>query len=154
MIALIPAGVSKLLLILHAVGAGVLFGSSTHSALQSIAQLRGRANPRLLRLYPSVALGAWSVTFCLGAALYPRYRVFVRNDVFDRHDVWASILFDCKENAALLAGILFFSAFLQRKVIPISTVQRRIHLALTLAAASLIWFVSISGLLITSVKGV
>ena len=154
MIALIPAGVSKLLLILHAVGAGVLFGSSTHSALQSIAQLRGRANPRLLRLYPTVALCAWSVTFVLGAVLYPRYRVFVRNEVFDRDAVWASILFDCKENAALLAGILFLSAFLQRKAIPITAEQRRIHLALTLSSALLIWFVAISGLLITSVKGV
>ena len=154
MIALIPAGLSKLLLIMHAVGAGVLFGSSTHSALQSVAQLRGRANPRLLRLYPAVALSAWSVTFVLGAVLYPRYRVFVRNDVFDRHAVWASILFDCKENAALLAGILFLSAFLQRKTLLLTPVQRRIHLALTLSSAVLIWFVSLSGLLITSVKGV
>lgn len=154
MIAFISPIVSKLLLIVHTVGAGVLLGSSTHLALQSIALLRSRANPRLLRLYPSVALAAWSLTFVLGAVLYPRYRVFVRNDVFDREALWASILFDCKENAALLAGTLIFSLYLQRNAQPSSTATKRVHLALSLGAAALLWFVSLSGVLVTSMKGV
>jgi hypothetical protein len=146
--------VAKLLLLAHAISAGVLLGSTTHFALQVYAQRSNRANPRLLRLYPTVALTTWALTFALGAVLYPRYRVLVRNDVLDREAVWASILFDCKENAALLVGTVILAAFMQRVRTPQTRADRRVALALGLAPAVLCWFVAIAGVLVTSVKGV
>jgi hypothetical protein len=144
----------KTALLLHAVGAAVLVGSSTHLALQSLALLRGRANPRLVRLYPSVALAAWALTFSLGLLSYPRYRIAVRYAYLDVHAVWASILFDIKENLALFVGPLLLAAWAMRRAIA-SERDRALHgwfAAACGVACLLAWWTSLSGLLVTSVR--
>jgi hypothetical protein len=152
----VTVAVHKIALLLHAVAAGVLVGSSTHLALQSLALLRGRANPRLVRLYPPVALAAWATAFTLGALSYPRYRIAVRYEYLDVHAVWASILFDIKENLALFVGPLLLGAVMMRRAMPEERERalRKWFAALCCAACAIAWWTTLSGLLITSVRSV
>ncbi len=146
----------KSLLLAHTVAAGVLVGSSTHLALQSISLMRGRARPRLLRIYPPVAFIAWLVIVVLGAWMYPTYRIAVRHEYLDIHAVWASILFDIKENLALFVGPLLGVAWLMSKTISdeLETAMRRWFAAACIAAAVIAWWNTLSGILIVSVRSV
>ena len=96
-------GLGRPLLLLHALVAIVLGGSSVHHAVIAVLALRGQApRLRLARLYALVALLAYIATLTTGALVYPRYRYFVRGLYLDRHAPWASNLFDFKENIATL----------------------------------------------------
>src|SRR5579883_2463776 len=97
---LYPLG--PLLLVLHALCALGLCGSSVHQAVVAITALAGRPRPRLARVYGLVVLCTYLATLLIGAALYPRYRYFIRALYLDRHAPWASNLFDLKENLATL----------------------------------------------------
>ena len=146
----------KSLLLAHTVAAGVLVGSSTHLALQSIALLRGRARARLLRIYPPVVFTAWLVVIALGAAMYPTYRVAVRHEYLDIYAVWASILFDIKENLALFVGPLLAGAWLMSGAISeeLEITMRRWFAAACICAALIAWWNTLSGILIVSVRSV
>jgi len=152
-----PLGTSavilKLLLIAHGLAAGVLVGALTHLALNVRKARRGKGNPRLLRLYPQVALGAWAVVFALGALLYPSYRIRVRAEYFDAHLPWASALFDLKENlAALLCPLLVAAWWLGRH--PGHAARSAGFAGCAYAAAATVWFNVVSGMLLTSLRSV
>jgi len=75
---------ARLLLLLHAIGAGVLLGAATHHLLSCRRYLGGdfraaRGERRYARL---VALG-YLATFAIGLCEYPAYRVRVRAEYFD-----------------------------------------------------------------------
>jgi hypothetical protein len=147
---------SKALLIVHAVTAGVLVGSSTHLGLQSLALVRGAVRARLLRLYPPVALAAWAVTFAVGAVMYPHYRIDVRDRYLDDHAVWASVLFDVKENLAVFVGPLLAAAWWMAPAVIEDTepARRRWFMAVCLVAGGISWWNLLSGLLVSSVRSV
>src|SRR5688572_29580211 len=93
---------ARLLVVLHAAAAIVLIGASTHHALIAIGYLRRSYRVRLARIYAAVVLVAYAATFALGAMAYPTYRYRVRGLYLDWYEVWASNLFDIKENFAAL----------------------------------------------------
>ncbi len=146
----------KILLVLHAVCAGVLAGSTTHLALQARAVLRGRPNPRLVRLHPPIALAAWATTTALGFVLYPRYRVFVRAATFDVSMPGMARWFDAKEMLALFVGPLLAVCVALRSA-ALSRDRTRLaswFAANAVVAAALVWFALVSGLSIVSVRSV
>ena len=105
--------VGPLLIVLHALLALALGGSSVHQAVIATQALRGRALPgRLARLYSLIALCAYVATLLSGALVYPRYRYFVRGLYLDRYAPWASNLFVFKENLATLGLPLAIGAFM------------------------------------------
>lgn len=107
------ASLGPLLLILHALSAVVLGGSSVHQAVLAVRLLRGRqVAARLLRLYSLVAMIAYGATALSGSLLYPRYRYFVRALQLDRAAPWAVNLFDFKENLATLGLALAVGTWL------------------------------------------
>lgn len=157
-----------LLIVLHALLALVLGGSSVHQAVIATQALRGRPLPgRLARLYSLIALCAYAATLLSGALVYPRYRYFVRGLYLDRYAPWASNLFDFKENLATLGLPLAIGAFMVARELaparrPGSQGQRppaglpgaRLLYGLFALGASLISvFNIIAGLLCTSVRG-
>lgn len=146
----------KILLLGHTVAAGVLVGAVTHLGVQVVHLLRGRPRARLLRVYPAVALVAWGITFVLGAWLYPSYRLRVRHEYLDVHAVWASILFDIKENLAVFVGPLLAAAWWMSPTITedIDRSLRRWFAVVCLAAGALSWWNALSGLLINSIRSV
>src|SRR5690242_17375913 len=106
------AAYGRPLLVLHALCAVALCGAAVHQGVIAALLLRGRARPRLQRVYGLVALCLYGVTLLFGALLYPRYRYFIRALYLDRHAPWAANLFDLKENLATLGVPLAIGAFL------------------------------------------
>ena len=143
----------KLGLILHAVAAGALTGSTTHLALVLRKARLGRPNPRLQRLYPAVALGCYAVVYSLGTVIYPRYRVEVRANYLDEHAPGMAVLFDLKENLATLLGpLVLATVVLSRAEDPAKPSRVLLGCALTVALG--VWFNAVSGLLVASVRSV
>ena len=98
----------SVLLVLHAISAGVLTGAAIHNGLMGYAQLRRNdlGNLRLRRLYPKVLGVAFILTFGLGTIIYPTFRVEVRAGWMDVHLPWATVLFEVKEHLVALAGLV------------------------------------------------
>lgn len=158
--------VGPLLIVLHALLALVLGGSSVHQAVIATQALRGRPLPgRLARLYSLIALGAYVATLVSGALVYPRYRYFVRGLYLDRYAPWASNLFDFKENLATLGLPLAIGAFMVARELAPARLPGRTGQPAGLPGARLLYglfalgtsligvFNIIAGLLCTSVRG-
>jgi hypothetical protein len=150
------APLAKTLLLAHTVSAAVLIGSSTHLSLQALNLIRGRPRPRLLAVYPPVALAAWCIVFALGAVMYPRYRIGVRANFLDANVPWAAILFDVKENLAVFVGPLLAGAWWMSRGIVNETdvTTRRWFAAACIAPCLISWWNALSGLLVTSIRSV
>lgn len=150
-----------MLLLLHAVLAIVLGGSSVHQAVLAVQVLRGR-KPRLqlLRIYALVALVAYLGASLLGGLLYPRYRYFVRGLYLDRYAPWASNLFDFKENLATLGLPLCVGAFLLSRDLATHMTARHsrqvavLYGFLAIGTAAISVFNIIAGLICTSLHGI
>lgn len=146
---------ARVLVLLHAAASIVLIGATTHHCLVTVGSLRGRFKPRLARIYAATSAVAYVATFALGALAYPAYRYHVRGLYLDRHAVWASNLFDIKENFASIGLPLVIGALvLDRVMDPKRDRQMLVGYALMVfGTAFIVWFNVISGLLITLVKG-
>jgi hypothetical protein len=150
---------AKLLILLHAASAVVLIGASTHHTLIAVGYLRGVFKVRLGRIYAAAVPVAYAATYLLGCLSYPTYRYHVRALYLDRHEVWASNLFDVKENFASLALPLVIGIWLLSRVLdPGSGLKTDRSLTIGYAmmvflSTGIVWFNVISGLLITMAKG-
>lgn len=150
-------GWAKPLLVLHALCAFGLFGACTHQAVVAVALLRGKLHlGRLARIYAQVTGALFAAAFSLGLLMYPHYRYHVRGLYLDRYAPGTSNLFDMKENLLALglplALVLFavgrrFEPREEAQVVPVFAVC-----AISLWA--LVAFGVVSGLLVTSVRGV
>lgn len=147
---------AKFLLLLHAAGAIVLVGSSTHHFLIALGYLRGRYKVKLGRIYAAIVVIAYGATFLLGSVVYPTYRYYVRGLYLDRHAVWASNLFDIKENFASIGLPLAVGAFILSRVMDPKEDHPMLtgYAVLVFGATAIVWFNVVSGLLITMAKGV
>jgi hypothetical protein len=143
----------KLVLIGHALVAGTLVGSLTHLLVVAVRAARGRANERLLRLYPAVALASWAAVVALGALIYPAYRVRVRAQHLDVEARWAAVLFDLKENLAVLVAPLLVALFALSRSPRGVEARPAFHVA-AWASAAVVWFNLVAGLLVASVRSV
>lgn len=147
---------ARAVVVLHAVAAMVLVGAATHHAVVAYGYLRGIYKVRLARVYAATVAVAWLVTFGLGLLAYPTFRYSVRELVLDRCAPWASNLFDIKEHLAALGLPIALGLFALSRVLEPKTDRAiaRVYVAMTILAALLLWVATISGLLITMVKGV
>ncbi len=150
------ASAARPLVLLHALAAIVLIGASTHHALIAFGYLRGRYKRRLGRIYAATVAIAYAVTFVLGLLAYPSFRYHVRALYFDRYEVWASNLFDTKENFAALGLPLVIAVFVMSRVMDPAEDRGllRAYAAFVILAAAIVWFDTISGLAITMARGV
>jgi hypothetical protein len=149
-------GIAQGLVLLHALVALALCGAATHHVVVAAGYLRGVYRVRLARIYAIVTASCYLAAFLLGLCAYPSYRYFVRGLYFDRHLVWASNLFDIKENYAAL-GVPFAVALLvlSRSFDPAKDKGLVAPYAvLVTCVCGLVWFLAISGLLITMQRGV
>ncbi len=153
--AIVFESAARPLVLLHALAAIVLVGSSTHHALIAIGYLRGRYRVRLGRIYAATVAVSYAITFGLGLVVYPAFRYHVRALYLDRYEVWASNLFDTKENfAALGIPLVICAVVLSRVMDPKEDAAlARAYAAFVLLATVIVWFSLISGLLITMTRG-
>lgn len=147
---------AKFLVLLHAAAAMVLVGSTTHQCLVTLGYLRGRYKHRLGRIYAAIVVIAYACVFGLGSMAYPTYRYHVRAIYLDRHAIWASNLFDIKENFAALGFPLVISAFLLSRVMDPKQDRELLagYASMVMLSTAIVWFNVISGLLITMTRGV
>ena len=149
------AALGRRLTIVHALSAMALLGVATHQAVVAVRAWRGRLNPRLARLYGALGALAAAVTVALGAAVYPAYRYYVRGLYLDHCDVPTSKLFDMKEDFAVLALLLTVVVWLVGRGLERQSPRAhfQVYAGASLALAVLVWFNSLSGLLITLARG-
>ena len=147
---------ARFLLLLHAAGAIVLVGASTHHFLIALGYLRGRFKVRLGRIYAITVAIAYGVTFLLGALVYPSFRYLVRGLYLDRHEIWASNLFEMKENLAVVGLVISIAALiLSRAMDPSLDRHTRIgYAAFVFTQTAIVWFNVVSGLIITMARSV
>jgi hypothetical protein len=148
---------ARTLLVFHALVAFALCGAATHLAIVSIQLWRGKHGlMRLMRVYSQVIGATFAVAFALGLLMYPHYRYHVRGLYLDRYENWASNLFDIKETLAALGLPLAITLFFvgrrlepkkHTELLPFVTILSMTIWALVLTAA-------VSGLVVTSVRGV
>lgn len=147
----------KPLLILHSLMAILLLGAMTHNVLLTVPYLWKRYKKvRLEKLYVKVIFVAYSLTFALGAVVYPNYRYHVRDLYFDKHMPWASHLFDIKEHwAAIGLGLVGVFFLLSLSFDPRQDRERvLLYVFLSCAITLTVWFNLIAGLWLTALKGV
>lgn len=150
-------GAAKPLLILHAFAAFALLGACTHQAIVAVQLLRGKLHlARLARLYAQIIGALFAVAFAIGLAMYPHFRYHVRGLYLDRYEPWASNLFDMKENLLALGLPLALVLFVVgRRFDPREEPALLPWLSFaSIALWALVLFGAISGLVVTSVKGV
>ena len=150
-------GLAKPLLVLHALAAFALLGACTHQAVVGVGLLQGRLHLcRLARVYAAVIGPLFAATFTIGLLMYPHYRYHVRGLYLDRHAVWASNLFDMKENLLALGLPLALALFVAGRHLRPESDRALIGFQAysALALWALVGFGSISGLLVTSARGV
>ena len=149
-------GCARLLVFLHAAAAIVLVGSSTHSFVVTVGYLRGHYKVRLGKLYARIVVIAYLATFALGLFAYPTYRYYVRGLYFDRHETWASNLFDIKENFAAIGIPLVVGVWLLSRALDPREDRQLLtgYAAFVFLATVIVWFNVISGIFITMARGV
>jgi hypothetical protein len=147
---------APLLVLLHALAAIVLVGSTTHHALIARAYLKGDYKVRLGRIYAATLTVTYLITFAIGLAAYPSYRYHVRGLYLDRYERWASNLFDMKENFAALGLPIVIAIFVLSRVMRPKDDTQLLgpYAVFSFLLMAIVWFAVISGLLITMVKGV
>lgn len=147
----------KVLLIIHALLAMLLLGSMTHNVLITSRYLVGNFNKiKLEKLYVKVAFVAYGLTFIFGTLMYPNYRYHVRALYLDKHAPWATNLFDIKEHWVAL-GLALFTVFylLSRAIEPAKDRHLLfVYVFLSVVLTGIVWFAVVTGLLVTSVKGI
>ncbi len=149
-------GAARLLVLLHAAAAIVLVGATTHHAVIAVGYLRGKPKLRLGRIYAAVGAITYVITFGFGLLAYPAFRYHTRALYLDRHEQWASNLFDMKENFAALGVPLVVGVLLLARVIEPANDRRLVgpYAAFVILVAAIVWFTVIAGLLVTMARGV
>lgn len=147
----------KPLIVLHALGAAALLGSSTHAAYEIIQYLRAKPRrPKLERLHAKILTALYLGQFFLGAIIYPTYRVKVRAQHFDAVLPWASNLFDIKEMfAAFGLGLVIAYWLMSRKFNPHAENPKPVvglYAFCGLGVAAIVWFSSLSGFFLTTFR--
>lgn len=131
-------------------------GVYDHNVLLTVPYLWGKVRKvKLEKLYVKVMTVAYGLTFALGAIVYPNYRYHVRDQYFDAKAPWASNLFDIKEHWAGV-GLALMLSYLVLSLVMDPKRDRSlvlIYVFLSVSLATIVWFALISGLVITSARG-
>jgi len=143
------------LLLAHAVLGFTTVGSTTHHAIYALLVARGRSLERQLRRFGWIAPAALCAQLALGLALYPTYRVRVRDAVLDHSAPAVSQLFDFKEHLAALSLALVFAAALAGRALarregPADPALRWSVAALSCLGALFVWTAALIGLYVTA----
>lgn len=147
------------LLILHGLIGVALLGAITH---QATAVLRGHGprRPGFLSRYATVDrplfTGIVALLFvldaCLGAVIYPRYRLDVRVPFEEMQLGWAVGLFEIKEHFAGI-GLATVPVYLQSWRTDCGADSHSVRRAFTLLMAFVIWWDFLAGHVINNLRG-
>jgi hypothetical protein len=135
------------LLVCHALGAGVLVGSTTHHVLWCRHYLRDNyQRVRAEKRFASIVACAFVATFIFGNLLYPTYKVRVRAEYFDNPPAVAEEV-KLREQQHRLVGVAAAPAPAPAGVATLAPVARMFDIkehwvALGCAASVALWILS------------
>lgn len=145
------------LLIVHGILALFLVGAVTHQALgvfwpRRPGQTDFLANARGIRpqVYVTPIVILFTITFILGASIYPVYRVYVRPPLEDLRVLYGIGLFEIKENfaAIVLAALPAYWYFWKR-----TSDYPTTRAALTAIVFVTVWYNFIAGHILNNLRG-
>jgi hypothetical protein len=149
----IPSGWSRLLLIVHLMVAVFALGAVTHHWWLVVR--KGSSSARLYRFAIWMAIG-YSLALLLGILIYPSYNVLVRKPplgVLENSASWAVGLFEIKEHLGSIAlAMLPWLVLSARYYEQLGRLQRASYIAATWLFTVFIYYVFISGALVTTIK--
>lgn len=148
---MVLAQAARPLLVLHALTAMALLGTTTHLVVVKALRWRGRPRETLERTYGRLIAPLFVGAYGLGLALYPHFRVDVRAHYLDAEQPWATNLFDFKEHLMSLGLPLAIGLFVLARRGPEA---RPLTDLFAVALWAMVTWSAISGLIITSVRGV
>lgn len=149
--------ISKWLLFVHLVSTGVLVGGMTHDLVLIVRYWRGKfLRKKLERLYVKVSFWAYLIVFCVGALIYPTFRIRVRHEYFDESVPWATGLFEVREHWAAMGLALFIAFyFLRRKFDPEAEREKLfLYTAMFCILYIIVWYCATAGFYLTTVRSV
>jgi hypothetical protein len=150
-----------ILLIIHGLLAMALLGALTHQAASVLAPVRRAArNPRFVMRFRAVE-GAgyaaavcvlWIVTFCFGAWIYTKYRIYVRMPI-EEWGFWKTQgFFEMKEHLATIGlGLLPIYWYVWKNSRNGEYDSTRKWVTVYLAGAC--WFIFLVGKVVNNVRG-
>lgn len=146
-----------ILLMLHGVLAVFLLGAITHQALgvfwpRRPGQTDFVANMRGVRpqIYAQAIIIMYVVEFCMGALLYPTYRVVARPPLQDLQLTYIIGLFEVKENFAAIVLAMLPSYYYFWKKAPEYKMPRT---AITGILFVTVWYNFIAGHMVNNARG-
>ena len=126
-------------------------GATTHLVVVKALGWFGRRRDRLEQRYSRIIAPLFFGSYLLGLLLYPQFRVNVRHHYLDAEQPWASNLFDFTEHLVSLGLPMALGLFLLAHRGP--AVRPVTDTFAVLLWAMVLWS-AVSGLIITSVRGV
>jgi len=151
--------VVAILLILHGLVAAALLGATTHQAM-SVLRRGARRGGSFLDRYAGVRAQGFTVAIvllyvvnvCLGAVLYPSYRLNVRVPLEEMSMAWAIGLFELKEHLGGIGlGLLPLYAYTWRP--EVAETHRRDRIALTMILVVIVWWNFLVGHVVNNIRG-
>lgn len=146
---------AKPLIVAHAVCAFSAAASAVHLAAHAWSVRGRKALPFRGRRFAVAMLVSLGLCLATGLAAYPNFRINVRALFLDHHAVWASNLFDIKENLGVIAApIAVFVFGLERLSRRVRDAAADHAFAWSSAALSVVLVGSVLlGLIVTLVRG-
>jgi amino acid transporter len=144
------------LLLAHLFVTFVLAGSMTHSLFIVVGYLRGKfGRQKLEEYYVKVALWAYMIVYIIGALIYPAYRIYVRQNYFDKELLWATGLFEVKEHWGAVGLAMFVAYYFLRKSFQPAQEKDKLFLyvPLCLLLNVIVWYKIIVGCYLSLLKG-
>lgn len=148
---------TKLLLVLHATSAIVLVGSATHNGVLAVRHLAGNpVRKQLQRLYVRIVGWAYLVTFVLGLATYPSFRLDVRAAWLDEHVPMAAQIFEIKEHWLALGLVILAGYWPMSRTIDVArrTTDARLYHFCGIALAVIVLMATFTGLSLVAIRPV
>ncbi|MDD4869882.1 MAG: hypothetical protein PHR77_04920 [Kiritimatiellae bacterium] len=153
MVYYLPSDWSRLFLIVHLMVSVFAIGAATHHWWLVIH--RGSSLVRLYRFAIWMAFG-YSLALLLGILIYPSYNVLVRKPplgVLENSASWAVGLFEIKEHLGSIAlAMLPWLILSARYYEQLGRLQRVSYMAATWLFTVFVYYVFISGALVTTIK--
>lgn len=140
-------------LISHACTAFVLVGSTTHHGWLCMRSILGRAElHKLQRKYATVIVWSFALTFIQGLLIYPTFRVNVRAAWLDANVPLATGFFEIKEHFLAMGLLLAATIYGARFRAEPTALFRMCLNVLGILLMLIVWFATITGLVLTIIR--
>lgn len=151
-------GYSKILLFVHFALTIILIGASAHNGCAVFGFVRGKYDMALSeRRFAFHMLWSYISVFIFGALVYPVFRVRVRHEFFDKLMPWCTGLFEIKEHLASFGLALIIAYYIVGRNLDPAAEKGKLlyfYFPAVIFINAIVWYLTIAGFYLTSVRSV